>query len=184
MGSNDLSIIHPKAIEKVHNTCLKASFYDLNTPITSLETTRDKSIHDRHRRIWSRAFTEARLKEYEPRIKKIHGHLLARIDQDSKSNNEDGGPNQPVNATRIINHYAFDVMGEVAFGSHFNMLKSNESHEAVDMLSESIGMLGTMLPTWLLRILVGIPGLSRKWWMFLDYCFEQLNSCRSVGLPS
>jgi tryprostatin B 6-hydroxylase len=178
VGSNDLSVIHPKAVEKVHNTCLKAPFYDLNNPVTSLQSTRDKALHDRRRRIWSMAFTEPRLRDYEPRIKKIYKHLLARIDQDSK--NEDGKANLPINATRLVNHYAFDVMGEVAFGSHFDMLNTSKSHEAVDILNESMGLLGFMCPIWLVRFAVAIPGLTRKWWTFVEYCSGQMEICRSV----
>lgn len=178
VGSNDLSIVHPKAVEKVHNTCLKGPFYDLNNPDTSVQSTRDKTFHDKCRRPWSMAFTDNRLRDYEPRIKKIHKHLLARIDQDSKNNENDG---KPVNATRLINHYAFDVMGEVAFGSHFDMLNTSKSHEAVEMLNESMGMLGFMCPIWLVRFAVAIPGLTRKWWIFVEYCFQQMEMCRLVS---
>ncbi|KUL91267.1 hypothetical protein ZTR_01460 [Talaromyces verruculosus] len=184
VGSNTLSIIHPKAVEKIHNTCLKAPFYDLNNPNTSIQSTRDKALHDQRRRPWSLAFTETRLRDYEPRIKKIHKHLLARIDQDSKNKNGDGQSNMPVDATRIINQYAFDVMGEVAFGSHFDMLNKSKSHKAIDMLNESMGLMGFMCPIWLMRLAVAIPGLTRKWWQFTDYCFGQMEMCRSTKSSS
>lgn len=179
VGSNNLSIVHPKAVEKIHNTCLKAPFYDLDNPNTSIQSTRDKSLHDQRRRPWSMAFSETRLRDYEPMIKKIHRSLLARIDQDSKSNENE--KNRPVNATRIINQYAFDIMGEVAFGSHFDMLNTSKNHKAVDMLNESMGLVGFMCPIWLIRLAVAIPGLTRKWWQFEEYCFEQMQMCRSVG---
>lgn len=181
VGSNTLSIIHPKAVEKIHNTCLKAPFYDLDNPNTSIQSTRDKALHDQRRRPWSLAFTETRLRNYEPRIKKMHDHLLARIDQDSKNKNEDGQSNRPVDATRIINQYAFDVMGEVAFGSHFDMLNTSKSHKAIDLLNESMGLVGFMCPIWLIRLAVAIPGLTRKWWQFTDYCFGQMEMCKSVS---
>lgn len=127
------------------------------------------------------AFSETRLRDYEPRIKKIHRHLLARIDRES-SKSQKNENNSPVDATRIINQYAFDVMGEVAFGSHFDMLSTSKNHKAVDLLNESIGLIGFMCPIWLIRLAVVIPGLTRKWWQFEQYCFEQMLMCRSVSL--
>ncbi|EED20175.1 cytochrome P450, putative [Talaromyces stipitatus ATCC 10500] len=183
IGSNHLSIVHPRAVEKIHLTCRKAPFYDLNKPITSIQTARDKALHDQRRRLWSMAFTETRLRDYETSIKKIHKHLLARIDRDSKD--KDGRPNRPINATRLINHYAFDVMGEVAYGTHFDMLATGNNHQAIDLLNEAMAMIGFMLPIWLIRVAVAIPGLTRKWWQFVAYCFEQMEICRSskTNLP-
>lgn len=181
VGSNNLSIVHPKAVEKIHHTCLKDAFYDLDNPTTSIQSTRDKSLHDQRRRQWSMAFAESRLRDYEPRIKKIHRHLLARIDQDSKIHGGDGKSNLPLNATRLINHYAFDVMGEVAFGSHFDMLNTSKSHKAVDMLNESMGLMGFMCPIWLIRVAVAIPGMTQKWWKFEEYCFGLMEICRTVS---
>ncbi|OKL60513.1 hypothetical protein UA08_04265 [Talaromyces atroroseus] len=157
VGSNDLSITHPKAVEKIHGTsskCSKSPFYDLNHPITSIQTTRDKALHEQRRRAWA-----------------------AAIDQDSVEDSEisTGGV---INVTRLINLYAFDVMGEVAYGTHFNMLITGKNHRAVSLLNESMALMGFMAPIWLIRFAVAVPGLTSKWWEFVEYCFGQMQKCR------
>ncbi|EED11744.1 benzoate 4-monooxygenase cytochrome P450, putative [Talaromyces stipitatus ATCC 10500] len=163
----------PKALKKIHDTGRKAPFYDINKPITSIQTTRDEDLHKQRRKLWGSAFEKTRLPYYEASIHEIHANLLARIDRDSKD--EDDGL---VNVTRLINHYAFDVMGKVAYGTDFDMLGTGKSHKAIDMLNESMALIGFMLPIWLIRVAAAIPGLTRKWSKFVAYCFEQMENCR------
>ena len=59
LGPNELSIRTPEALIAVHgpqSKCNKAPFYDLLLPRLSIVTTRERSLHDRRRRIWDQAF--------------------------------------------------------------------------------------------------------------------------------
>ena len=62
LGSSELSIAHPKASEAIYGRgtkCMKADFYDLNLPMTSMHTTRKRAEHDRRRRVWGNAFNDS-----------------------------------------------------------------------------------------------------------------------------
>jgi len=59
------------------------------------------------------------LKDYEPRVANYTNQLLARIQATSGS---------PTNMTDWFNFYSFDVMGDLAFGKSFNMLKDGIKH--------------------------------------------------------
>ena len=88
---------------------------------------------------------------------------------------------QPVNVTQLFNLYSFDVMGDLAFGESFGMLKSSELHWAIKLLNEGMVPLGFMLPTWLFRVLTAIPFATRGWWKFIGYCCQQLEERMKVG---
>ena len=62
LGSSDLSISNPKALEAVYgrgSKCGKADWYDLTLPMTSMQTTRRKGEHDARRRVWGNAFNDS-----------------------------------------------------------------------------------------------------------------------------
>src|SRR4051812_42208218 len=54
-------------------------------PSTSMHTTRDRSVHDRRRRIWSPAFSDKALRGYENRIQKYNDLLIKQISAFGKS---------------------------------------------------------------------------------------------------
>ncbi|KAL9609386.1 MAG: hypothetical protein Q9204_009155 [Flavoplaca sp. TL-2023a] len=54
------------------------------------------------------------------------------------------------------------------------MLAKGESHWAIALLNDALGLQGLKLPTWIFRILLSIPGLAYKYWKFIGYCDQQL----------
>ncbi|KAF7513029.1 hypothetical protein GJ744_011295 [Endocarpon pusillum] len=179
VGSSDLSIVHPKAVEAIYGLgtkCIKGDWYDLTLPMVSLQTTRHKATHDRRRRLWSTAFSDKALKGYEERISRYQQRLIAQV-------SSFGG--QPVNVTTWFNLYSFDVMGDLAFGSSFNMLETRSEHWAIKLLNEGVEPLSFMFPTWFFRMLVNIPGLATDWWRFIGYCWQKLDERMStkVDIP-
>lgn len=104
IGSSDLSIVHPKAVQAVYGfgtKCTKADWYDLTHPMISMQTTRDRTLHDQRRRIWSAAFSDRALRSYEQRIKPYQNQLMAQL-------LAFGG--QSVDVTKWFNLYSWDVM--------------------------------------------------------------------------
>ncbi|KAI9164122.1 Cytochrome P450 monooxygenase notG' [Paramyrothecium foliicola] len=169
VGSNDLMIVHPSAVPVVHGAqsrCRKASWYDEDWPRASIHTTRDHQFHHSRRRVWSQAFSDRALRGYENRITSYNKALVDRLYQY-------GG--EPVNAAKWFNYYSFDVMGDLAFGKDFDMLKSGQQHWAVGLLEEAMSIQGLKLPTWLFRMLIAVPGLTEKYWRFIGYCDDQLD---------
>jgi hypothetical protein len=174
VGSSDLSIVHPKAINVIYglgSKCTKADWYDLTYPMVSMQTTRQRAVHDQRRRIWSLAFGDKALRGYEDRIKRYRDLLISQIDTF-------GG--QPINVTKWFNLFSFDVMGDLAFGVSFNMLETSEEHWAIKLLNSGMEPLGWMFPTWFFVMLVGIPGLANDWRKLIKYCSEKLDERMGV----
>jgi hypothetical protein len=57
------------------------------------------------------------LREYEHRVTGFTDDLVSQLTSRS---------GEPVNASRWMNYYAFDMMGDMAFGKSFDMLKTGE----------------------------------------------------------
>ena len=78
--------------------------------------------------------------------------------------------------------YSFDVMGDVALGRDFEMLKNGDEHKAIKGLHDqmtTIGALGTL--PWLLAFFSAIPGIAGSYRDFQDYCRERLEEKRRVS---
>ena len=159
IGSSDLSIIHPAAITAIYgrgSPCTKAAWYDLTNPMTSLQTHRSREVHDKRRRIWSAAFSDAAVRGYEQRIVSIQEELRSKI-----TAREDVS----VDANELMSFYNFDVMGDLAFGRPFGMLKDEKEHWVVALLRGAVEPLGLMLPIWVFRV-------GRSHSSFLHFCFS------------
>ncbi len=174
IGSSDLSITHPKAVHDIYgfgSKCTKGDWYDLNLPLMSMHTSRQQATHDQRRRIWSPAFSDKALRGYEDRIKQYQDQLVNRIASfDGLS----------VNITKWFNLFSFDVLGDLAFGSSFDMLRNSQDHWAIKLLKEGMIPLGWTLPTWLFRVLIAIPGATRGWWRFNNFCCQTLDDRMNV----
>ena len=177
VGSSDLSITHPKAVTAIYglnSRCSKAPFYDSTKPTVSLQTLRVKALHDQRRRIWSPAFSDKAIRGYEERIKKYRNQLIAQIDA------FDG---QPVDVSKWFMLYNFDITGDLAYGTSFNMLETGEEHWAVMLMNKSMAPLSWMFPTWFFILMAAVPGLMRDWWRFLGYCSQRVDERMSVSYP-
>ncbi|KAL4931670.1 cytochrome P450 [Aspergillus undulatus] len=170
VGPSELSIAHPAAVNAIYGAaskCTKAAWYDLNKPVISLHTMRERASHHARRRVWSAAFSERGLRMYEQRIR-VHRRKL--IDYLCAVNGK------PVDVTKWFGLYSFDVMGDLAFGKGLSMLdkRDSEEHLVVQSLQEGLAALSFMPSVWALRLLAGIPWLARDRWRFLDFCTRQL----------
>ena len=175
IGSSDLSIAHPRAVNIIYgprSKCTKADWYDLTQPMVSMQTTRDQALHDKRRRIWSTAFSDKTLRGYDARIEYYRQQFFRQISAFGSN---------PVNVTKWFNLFSFDVMGDLAFGASFRMLETTEEHWAIKLLNGGVRPLAFMLPTWFFRLAVAIPGLTRDWWRFITYCCERLNERMMVS---
>lgn len=169
VGSSDLSIIHPRAVSAIYgrgSRCMKADWYDLTAPLISMQTTRDRQEHDARRRIWAGAFNDTMIRSYEQRLIPYQDKLIIYLlDLDGK----------PVNVSHLLNLYSYDVMGDLAFGTSFNMLKSDQQHSAIQLLRAALTTLSWNLPMWLFRLLLAVPGATGGWQPFVSYCCERLD---------
>ncbi|GKZ19409.1 hypothetical protein AbraIFM66951_011019 [Aspergillus brasiliensis] len=168
IGPSTLSVIDPKSINIIHgpsSRCLKSGWYDHSHPNKSLQTSRDPIEHQQRRRLWSTAFGSKQLRGYEHRVRKYRQQLVDLLAE------RDG---QPVDVTKWFNLYTYDVMGDLAFGEGFGCLEQGEYHWATQIMMETMDFIGIGLPTWLLRMILGVPGLKGAWFKFLNYCETRL----------
>jgi tryprostatin B 6-hydroxylase len=178
VGSSDLSIIHPKAVNVIYGPgtkCDRAAFYN-GDPLPSLISTRERGAHDRRRRVWSPAFSDKALRGYAERTKIYDDQLLSRIEAASASG-------ASMNLSKWFNYYSFDVMGDLAFGESFDMLKNDQEHWAVGLMNEGLEALVFLFPVWLFRVLVAIPGLLRDHERIVKFCNERLEKRIKVMWP-
>ena len=58
-----------------------------------MHTSRDRALHDRRRRVWSPAFSDKSLRNYEQRVKPYADQLLRRIEM---------AKGKPVNVGQLV----------------------------------------------------------------------------------
>ena len=175
VGPSDLSIVHPEAVNAIYghgSKCTKTAQYDLTQPMVSLQTKRIKAAHDQRRRVWSPAFSDKAIRGYEERMKPYRSKLIAQFE---------AFHGQPINVTKWFHLYNFDIMGDLAFGSSFNMLETSEEHWAITLLHEGFKPLYWMLPMWVFRLMTAVPGLMRDWFKFIGYCSQRLDERMNVS---
>ena len=171
VGSSTLMLTHPQAVAALHapgSRCRKAAMYDLEQPNRGIAT-RDRGLHAARRRLWSRGFGDKALRAYETRVAVYVDQLLARL---ARAHGE------PVDAARLAEAFAFDVMGDVGLGSDFGMLQSATMHAAVEQLVQGLSIMGRRLPVWLMRLLVDVGQSlvpTEATTGFLAFCYHHLD---------
>ncbi|GKT72715.1 cytochrome P450 [Colletotrichum tofieldiae] len=165
IGPSELSINNPKAVALIHSNrspCIKGPWYGVLHPMYSLQLVRDKQEHARRRKAWDRGFGSKALKDYEFRVADYTNQLLSQINAHKC---------KPFNIADWFNFYSFDVMGDLAFGKSFGMLKGGIKHYFMTSLHQdmqTIGMFSHML--WLFPIFKNTPILNannKRFWKFV-----------------
>ncbi|KAH7073023.1 cytochrome P450 monooxygenase-like protein [Paraphoma chrysanthemicola] len=168
-GPNEISVFSPagvQAIQGVRSSCTKSAWYDMSRPIVSLQQVRDKSIHDKRRRIWDHGFAAGSLRVYEDRIMAHASTLLSQL-------RAQGG--NVTSATKWFQLYGFDVMTDIAFGRSFDMTKTGKAHPALELMKKSLEPVGlfSYVP-WFFMLLKDIPGLTKDYLKFLAWTGDQV----------
>lgn len=135
---NHVSIADAEAIPHIYghgNGFLKSEYYDAFVSIKrGLFNTRDRAEHTRKRKTVSHTFSAKSVGQFE---QYIHGNLeelQKQWDQRAKSAN---GDYFHMDALHWFNYLAFDVIGDLAFGAPFGMLKEGRDHAEVRMTPDS-----------------------------------------------
>ncbi|OOF94194.1 hypothetical protein ASPCADRAFT_208737 [Aspergillus carbonarius ITEM 5010] len=92
----------------------------------------DKKAHGRKRRIISQGLSDAALRRYQPAILK-HINELCTVLVGSKP----GDWSVPRNVAHYFNFLTFDIMSDVLFGEHYNMVTSDEHRYVVKAIEDS-----------------------------------------------
>ncbi|KAG8164305.1 hypothetical protein KVR01_006223 [Diaporthe batatas] len=169
-GPRELTIMRASAVDLIYgptSKCTKSTWYDQNSgnaDKVGIENVRDKAKHGTRRRVWDKALGFRALPTYESRVKDKVDRLMTRF-----------STGKPLNVTQENVFYAWDVMGDIAFSTQFDMLSTGVQHSAVDGLHWAMATAGliTTLP-WLMNMLRVIPGATGKFEQFASWCYEQL----------
>ncbi|KAK2734555.1 hypothetical protein FQN55_002597 [Onygenales sp. PD_40] len=163
-GPGNLSVNVPEAVQAFlgsDSKCSKTPWYEQSLPLVNLHTMRDKKVHEKRRKVFSKAFSPASLRIYEPRVSE-HTEIL--IQQLAKM---DG---KPFDATRWCKFWAFDVMGELSFGESFKMLTEEANRWVPDLLEAGMANVGKFTPIpWATPIVHRIPFLFKGPKTFLEF---------------
>lgn len=86
-----------------------------------------------------------------------------------------------INVAEWFHYYSFDVMGDIAFGKSFDLLKTGKTHFALEILCEGMKPFGVLTPVpWMFCILTSIPGLSAGFKTFVAWSAEQVKERKKV----
>lgn len=106
------------------------------------------------------------LASYQPRVKSKVDLLIAQLAQ------REG---EPANTSAWSMFFAFDVMGDLAFGKDFHMLEKGQEDDALLGIHNSMDAFGYMHHViWLLHFMITIPGLGGAFNKFRDWCEGQV----------
>ncbi|KAG2117260.1 cytochrome P450 [Suillus discolor] len=138
LAPNHVSISDPDALQIVYahgNGSLKSNFYDAFVSIhRGLFNTRDRADHARKRKIVSHVFSQKNVLEFEPSIRLYVSQLMNQWDRlfDEALKNKSGtegeggwfgkGGRLWLDCLPWYNYLAFDIIGDLAFGSPFGMI--------------------------------------------------------------
>ncbi|KAG6034540.1 hypothetical protein E4U41_006500 [Claviceps citrina] len=143
-----------------NSACGKGPWYNIEQPAISVHMTRNKDDHTRRRKTWDKAFSTKALRDYEPRVVKYTHALLQQIEHSQ---------GMPFDASKWFNFYSFDVMGDMAFGENFGMLRSGQAHGFMKLVHKHMvlaGMFSHLI--WMFPLFRIMPILNRE-----DICFQE-----------
>lgn len=112
------------------------------------------------------------LRDYEGRI---IGYTTDLIDQILPRAGE------PINVSKWFNYYSFDVMGDLAFGRSFDMLKNGQTHFAIRLLESGLLPLGLLSPIpWMIPIMATAPLIGSQYRRLFNWCADQVEKRRQM----
>ncbi|KAG2172901.1 hypothetical protein INT43_000251 [Umbelopsis isabellina] len=124
IGPNHVSIRDPNAVKQIYGTerFLKSDFYDVFKidGNESIFSTKSSMNHGRFRRIMGPGFSQSTLDNLEDIF--MDNGILLFLDKLDKNVAD---KNMPANLFNEFHLLAFDVLGELAFGKSFDMVKMN-----------------------------------------------------------
>ncbi|KND90425.1 Tryprostatin B 6-hydroxylase [Tolypocladium ophioglossoides CBS 100239] len=173
VGPSELSIADPKVVDLIHSNqspCYKGPWYNILHPIRSLHTVRDQKEHARRRKTWDKGLGSKALRDYEPRVAEYTAQLLQKLDESQ---------GEPLNMSTWFNFYSFDVMGDLAFGKGFNMLKDGLVHYYMESVHASMLAVGAFSHlVWIFPLLKAIPLVNSEHLRFQKWLADQVRQRR------
>ncbi|KAK0389778.1 hypothetical protein NLU13_3351 [Sarocladium strictum] len=157
LGPSELSVANPKAYHLIHSNqspCEKGPWYNILHPVQSLHMIRNRKVHSQRRKTWDKGLGSKALRDYEPRVEQYTGQLLSVIKEKA---------GKSVDVSTLFNFYSFDVMGDLAFDSGFNMLKDGIVHYYMESVHANMLAVSAFSHlVWIFPLLKAIPIVNNE----------------------
>ncbi|KAJ4321440.1 hypothetical protein N0V84_005362 [Fusarium piperis] len=178
IGPSEISINSSEALHALHSAntpCVKGPWYNIIHPMVSVLTEQDKKRHTQRRKTWDKAFNAKALRDYETRVVQYAELLLHQLGKVE---------GQPFNAKLWFHFYTFDVMGDLAFGQSFGMLRDGIKHYYMKLGEENSLLIGAFTRLiWLFPLFKAIPGVNYTHVKFQRWLEEQVDRRRRNEPP-
>jgi tryprostatin B 6-hydroxylase len=148
-GATHISIADSAFVEPVlgHNaTPRKGAWYDIDYPYHSLHEERDPKVHEKKRGLWAPAFSDKALRGYNVQLNLVNEKFMEKVHQLEGT---------PIDVTKWISIYMFDVMQAVVFGRHEYLLDTGEKPPVFETMANGMAILGLVLPPWFVSMRLG-----------------------------
>ncbi|KDQ55994.1 hypothetical protein JAAARDRAFT_36785 [Jaapia argillacea MUCL 33604] len=155
IGPNELSIRHPQAVLPVLGPygLPKGPFNDHREQggVSPLVFIRDPTEHANRRKAWMHGFSTAALKDYEEVIIKNARDLVKALRKRES---------EVVDISQWMSYFAFNFMGEMAFGSDFGIIKDGHDVHGYCRMVETGVKFSTVAANipWAIPFLRWLPG--------------------------
>ncbi|KAF2277506.1 cytochrome P450 3A3 [Westerdykella ornata] len=138
IAPNHVSVADADAIPQIYghgNGFLKSDYYDAFVSIRrGLFNTRDRAEHTRKRKTVSHTFSAKSVGQFE---QYMHHNLEELVRQWDTRTAQAKGDYYDMDALNWFNYLAFDVIGDLAFGAPFGMLKAGKDVAEVRMTPDA-----------------------------------------------
>ncbi|KAI5120324.1 hypothetical protein M0805_000384 [Coniferiporia weirii] len=176
VGPNEVSFVDVGLITKImgpDGMPKGPSFEGLRIPghPTNVVSTRDLADHAQKRKPWSQALSAASIRDYAPTIEKRTLQLAEELE---KLTAERGGKGEDgVDLPLWLSRFAFDFMGDMAFGGGFDLMKDGDSSGIWTMINKQMGTLAILqhIP-WSIHIVHKFPAAVESVDRFNKFCID------------
>ncbi|KAJ6149580.1 hypothetical protein N7471_000779 [Penicillium samsonianum] len=140
IGFNHVSIADERALNVVYghgNGFLKDHYYEAFVARTpGMFNVRDRAEHTRKRKIISHAFSPRSVAEFEPFMAENLERWTSQLDRIAGSQSQNNGKVfAPYNAMPWFSYLAFDIIGDLAFGSPFGMVNKGKDETETQLVT-------------------------------------------------
>jgi tryprostatin B 6-hydroxylase len=86
-----------------------------------------------------------------------------------------------MNVSKWFHYYSFDIVGDLAFGKSFDMLKNGRIHFAIELLQRGMAPTGLLTPiSWMIPVMAAAPIIGSEYRRLCDWCAEQVEQRRKM----
>ncbi|KAJ7267492.1 high nitrogen upregulated cytochrome P450 monooxygenase 2 [Mycena rebaudengoi] len=129
IGPNELSICNVDAVQPILHGMPKGPMWDGRRDHThepyALIGIRDLPTHIQRRKVWNSALNTASVKAYEPILWTRLDQLVDIFESGAERAQGDGAEH---NLTDLLSFFAYDYMGDIAFGGAFELMRDGDAH--------------------------------------------------------